>query len=282
MGKYGLDPGQNLDKAEKAFQRALELNPDSSLAHNLYAHLEAERGRAQDAMLRLLDRVRTFSNDPELFAGLVYVCRYCGLLNESAAADARARCLDPNVSTTGGHTFLMMGQYERALENTADDTWFVDSLALYELDRSGEAVARLRRLEQQQLLPLVRAVLTSVRALLEGDRGEAIGATRAFAERLVDPEASYYAARQCAFLGEKSDALRLLRKAVERGFFSWPTLMGDAWLDPLRDDPEFASILSSAKEKHQRARAAFDRSGGPTLLHAAPAGIPTSTNSRHP
>ena len=266
LSKYGQNSELNLQRAEQAFVRALELNPDLSLAHNLYAHLEAERGRAHDAMLRLLDRARTRSNDPELFAGLVYVCRYCGLLNASAAAHERARRLDPNISTTGGHTFLMMGEYERALKTTADDTWFVDSLALAGLGRPCEAIARLRKVEHAQLLPLVRAVLTSVRSLLEGDRDNAVMATRTFAERLVDPEASYYAARQLAFLGEKADALHLLQQAVERGFFSYPTLLRDSWLDPLRSDPNFTAILTSANQKHEQACAAFERSGGSLVL----------------
>jgi DNA-binding winged helix-turn-helix (wHTH) protein/tetratricopeptide (TPR) repeat protein len=266
VGKYGLDPERNLERAEQAFQRALMLNPDLSLAHNLYAHLEAERGRAQDAMLRLLDRVRAYATDPELFAGLVYVCRYCGLLNESAAAHERARSLDPNVLTTGAHTFLMMGQYERALEGAGDDTWFVDSLALAALGRSQEAIARLRAVELQQLLPLVRSVLSSVRALLENQMEEAIVATRTFADGLVDPEASYYAARQFAFLREKDDAVRMLNQAVERGFFSWPTLVNDAWLHSLRGDARFTRILASAERKHEAARAAFEKCGGTQLL----------------
>lgn len=266
LGKYGQNSEQNLQRAEQAFVRALELNPDLSLAHNLYAHLEAERGRAQDAMLRLLGRARTRSNDPELFAGLVYVCRYCGLLDASAAAHERARRLDPNIATTGGHTFLMMGEYERALKTTADDTWFVDSLALAGLGRPCEAIARLRKVEHGQLLPLVRAVLTSVRALLEVDTDNAVIATRTFAEQLVDPEASYYAARQLAFLGEKADALRLLQQAVERGFFSYPTLLSDSWLDSLRSDPQFAVILTYANQKHEHACAAFERSGGNLVL----------------
>ena len=112
----------------------------------------------------------------------------------------------------------------------------------------------------------MRAVLTSVRALLEGNKDEALTATRAFAERLVDPEASYYAARQFAFMGEKREALRLLHGAVERGFFSYPTLVSDSWLDVLRSDPSFALTLTCAKEKHERARAAFDRCGGTALL----------------
>jgi DNA-binding winged helix-turn-helix (wHTH) protein/tetratricopeptide (TPR) repeat protein len=281
LGKYGVDSEQNLGKAEQAFQRALDLNPDLSLAHNLYAHLEAERGRAEDAMVRLLDRVRTWSNDPELFAGLVYVCRYCGLLDESAAAYTRARHLDPDVATTAGHTFLMMGQYERVLEITGDDTWFVDSLALSALGRSPEALGRLRIVEQHQLLPVVRAVLTSVRALFENKRDEAVAATRVFADQLADPEASFYAARNFVVLGEKADGLRLLRNAVERGFFSWPTLMHDSWLDPLRSDPDFRALMATARQRHQSARAAFDRYGGSALFDGIVSSRPFPSRPEH-
>jgi hypothetical protein len=141
----------------------------------------------------------------------------------------------------------------------------VDSLALAALGRPQEAIALLRRIDNRQLLPVVRAVQTSVRALLEGNHQEAVAATRAFAGQLVDPEASYYAARQFAFLGEKRKALRLLDEAVRRGFFSYPTLLADAWLDSVRSDPGFAGILTCAKEKHERACAAFGSFGGNLL-----------------
>mgnify|MGYP002396515477 CR=1 FL=1 len=38
-------------KAEEAFTRALEINPDLSLAHNLFAYLEVDLGRAREAMV---------------------------------------------------------------------------------------------------------------------------------------------------------------------------------------------------------------------------------------
>src|SRR5262249_29871775 len=60
IGKY-LDTGtqESLDNAEKAFCRALQLNPDLSLTHKLYAQLEVDRGRARDAMTRLIERAQT-------------------------------------------------------------------------------------------------------------------------------------------------------------------------------------------------------------------------------
>ena len=83
MAKY-LETGkqEELDRAETAFRRALELNADLAIAHKLYAQFEVDLGRAHDAMVRLVSRAR--SADPELCAGLVSTCRYCGLLEASA------------------------------------------------------------------------------------------------------------------------------------------------------------------------------------------------------
>ena len=47
--------------------------------------------------MRLLGEAARHGNDPELFAGLVHACRYCGLYDQSLVAHAEARRLDPNV-----------------------------------------------------------------------------------------------------------------------------------------------------------------------------------------
>jgi adenylate cyclase len=54
IGK-GMEHGrENLERAESAFQRALNLNPELPLAHSQYAFLEAELGRAKQAVTRPL------------------------------------------------------------------------------------------------------------------------------------------------------------------------------------------------------------------------------------
>ena len=73
MGKFGdrAASGADLASAEQALKCALAINPDLSLAHNLYAQFEVEAGScAREAMVRLLDRVRASPSEPELFAGL--------------------------------------------------------------------------------------------------------------------------------------------------------------------------------------------------------------------
>ena len=95
IGK-GVEGGiEMLNQAESCFEKALTLNSDLALAQNLYAQLETDVGRAKDAMVRLLGRVKTGSAEPELYAALVHACRYCGLLEASVAAHERALRLDP-------------------------------------------------------------------------------------------------------------------------------------------------------------------------------------------
>ena len=65
--------------------------------------------------MRLLNEANRHGNDPELFAGLVHACRYCGLFEESIAAHVEARRLDPNVPTSLEQTLLMAGELDDLL-----------------------------------------------------------------------------------------------------------------------------------------------------------------------
>ena len=98
-GKYRNET-DTVSRAEAALNRALELNPDLSFADRVYAQIEVGHGRSKDAMARLTRRAVVRANDPELFAGLVHSCRYCGLVDASIAAHERARRLDPKIKTS--------------------------------------------------------------------------------------------------------------------------------------------------------------------------------------
>src|SRR5204862_5082259 len=115
IGKFVDGSDDSETRAEDAFQRALAIEPRLSVAHKFYAALEADLGRGEQATVRLLREATRHGNDPELFAGLVQTCRYCGLYDESIAAHAEARRLDPNISTSVEGTVLMTGDLERLL-----------------------------------------------------------------------------------------------------------------------------------------------------------------------
>ena len=116
IGKYiDFSAAERTGRAEEALRRALELDPRLSLAHKFYAQLESDMGQPRAALVRLLGAAARHGNDPELFAGLVHACRYCGLFEQSIAAHEEAKRLDPNVATSLDQTLLMAGDIERLL-----------------------------------------------------------------------------------------------------------------------------------------------------------------------
>ena len=115
-----LEHREELDRAEAAFRRALELNADLPIAHNLYAQFEVDRGRAHDAMMRLVSRAR--SAEPELFAGLVDHLPLCEGVPCRIDAQAR-RLLESGIRTSVEHTsFLLQRDHERVARNTLTRT----------------------------------------------------------------------------------------------------------------------------------------------------------------
>jgi serine/threonine protein kinase/tetratricopeptide (TPR) repeat protein len=269
IGKY-LEPGPSAAyaEAERAFDRALALNPELSIAHSLSSYLLVETGRAEDAMVRLLARLAARPADPELLSALVHACRYCGLLDASAAAHERARRLDPQVRTSVLHTWFAMGDYERCLE---ESQWLTDpllALALVALGRLEEATHAIA-IEEERFAgnSIERAFVSHLRGFVGGSRDEAAAELdRMKTSGFRDGEGVYYRARSYAALGFPERALDTLQRAVEVGFFSYPTLRSDPWLDSLRAERRFVELIAAAAERHQRARNLFESHRGASLL----------------
>jgi eukaryotic-like serine/threonine-protein kinase len=279
LAKYGVQPDDGeeaMARARDAFERALRINPRLSVAHNLYAQLEVDLGRTEDAMRRLLGLLASGGSDPEPYAGLVHACRFAGLLEESRAAHRAVRRIDPTVLTSVNHTYWMMGDYEKALESTlGGGIGYLPGLALASMGRTAEAIDILGRHEAEQEDERPRAYLRSLRALLEDDRPAALAALEVAAAGLLDGEAVFYLGRTYARLGEEDRALDQLERAVQAGFACERPFADDSWLDPLRHLPRFETLRRRVAARHERARAAFLEAGGGTAL-------PTSSRAGRP
>jgi DNA-binding winged helix-turn-helix (wHTH) protein/tetratricopeptide (TPR) repeat protein len=262
MGKY-LDTGttDSLDLAEAAFARALALHPDLPITHKLLAQLEVDRGRASDAMARLIARARLA--DPELLAGLVTTCRYCGLLDASVAAHTRAVALEPKLRTSVVHTWYLQGDYTRVATVKPALGPYIIPLALAEIGRTNEALAALRDLEPKAP-PRIRHLVSAARLLLEGKMTES--ATAMMAMEIQDPEAYFYAARHLAKLGEVERAITWLQRAVAGGFFCYPAMAGDPWLRAVNKGAGYAKVMKQAENQHRRAAALFSKLEGERML----------------
>jgi TolB-like protein len=271
MGKYGTDPSarRHYAEAENAFQRAFQLNPDLPLAHNLYTYVEVESGRAMQAVVRLLGRLKAGTSNPELYAGLVHACRYAGLLEASLAAYERARRLDPSIRTSVAHSYFMDAQFNRAIETDVEQPPYVTVLSLLSLGKYEEGIAICQsaraRMPWNDHLGLV---LDALGAIVSGDHEVgrvAISKLLDFAA-FADPEGWYYWAQAATGLGDRERAMDLLSRAVDTGLHCVRGLETPPMLDPLRTDPRFASLVARARAGQAIAVRAFADADGHRLL----------------
>ncbi len=273
IGKYIDGAADSESQAERALGRALALNPRLAVAQKFYAHLEGDTGRGREAVVRLLTEAHRHGNDPELFAGLVHACRYCGLFEASVTADAEARRLDPNVRTSVVETLLLAGDIERllALDRPSQATGTDDGNRVISLGMAGrreeafEALAHMSRVSQ---LPVQRAFMGYLSAWLERRPGDMVVDEAKFGRLKIqdDPEAIFREGWMLCDVGEHDQGLRRLQRAVARGYFVAPTLAASRHFDPLRQNPQFEALLAEAEAGRQAALTAFREAGGERLL----------------
>jgi len=273
IGKYIEAEEDSDSRAEEALRRALSLSPGLSIAHKFYANLEADIGQAQRGMVRLLGEAQRHGNDPELYAGLVHACRYCGLFEESVAAHAEARRLDPNVPTSLDQTLLMMNdidsligvQLPRVIAG-ADDGIRVIGLGM--AGRFDEALTRLDEMRKASRIPLFASWIDYLQAWLERRVGDMSTMRTRFNSLKVrdDPEAMFQQGWIMCDVGDYENGLADITRAITHGYYPATTLAERRQFDGLRANPAFQELLAQAQAGRTRALEAFRQAGGIRLL----------------
>ena len=223
-------------------------------------------------MVRLLNEASRHGNDPELFAGLVHACRYCGLLDESIAAHVEARRLDPNMPTSFEQTLLMAGDVEnlKAVEPSpfvagADEGIRVIALGLAgRREEARQALVRMRRAH----IPTFQSWSEFLLAWLEKRTPDMLRRASTWDGLTIreDPEAIFQEGRFFCDVGEYRLGLDLVGRAVAKGYWVVTTLERSPEFETLRGDSEFQAIIAEAVTGRDRAAAAFREEGGERLL----------------
>jgi serine/threonine protein kinase len=276
IGKF-VDGGDDSEiQAERAFRRALAIEPDLSVAHKFYAALEADMGVAEGAVVRLVREATRRGNDPELFAGLVHTLRYCGLYDESIAAHLEARRLDPNVTTSVEQTMLLSGDVAQllAVDGTpsggADEGIRVMGLGL--AGRREEARELLTVARQKLRLPAFQAWTEYLFAWLERRLDDMRSHRSRFSMLRIedDPEAIFLQGWLACDVGAHDIGITFLQRAIAKGYSPAFTLEHSPQFDAVRSSSAFVAVQRDAQAGARRALVAFREAGGERLLgHAA-------------
>jgi len=257
IAKYTEEPGDNWSDAREALRTSIELNPELSLAQRYYAEVEIEGEQTLDSLRRLMERVKSRPNDAELRAALGKALRYTGLLQESLAEFEKVRELDPKMITSTAHTWFMLCDYKRSNLEFKRDIFYLGPLTAAMLGREEEAKHQLRQVLTGDPDLQYRAYQLALLGTLDRDLPMALEGIDRIVAHNRDPEAWFYMVRSLAKLGEREQALDLLERAA-RSFFPVYAFEHDPWLEPLRESQRFASIVASARERQEAARAVWD------------------------
>lgn len=266
---FELGGRKEYKEAEAAYQKALSLKPIPIEAPIYLANFLTDTGQAERGVPLLRDALKTNPNHAEVHWELGYAYRFAGMLNESITECERARELDPGVKLNSSalNGYLYVAQYDKFLESLPSEE--ESSLILFYRGfgeyhkKNWDAATRMfdKAIEARGSL-----LQTSVGSALsygirhQTERGLAIlreTEQKVAARGVGDPEGLYKVAQAYAELGDKSSALRVLRRSIEGGFFSYPYLKSDPLFVTLRSEEEWKRLLAVAQQRHEAFKKRF-------------------------
>jgi TolB-like protein/Tfp pilus assembly protein PilF len=274
LGYHGFvdEPKQALEEAERAFERALALDPQHAQALSYQALLSLNAGRLEEALL-LLGRALAIQTNADSYISLGHVYRQAGLLEESVRSFERAGTLDPTNHrlNLAGLAYHYLGRYEEAMGAFMLDPYSPPSLIMQGLlllergqrDAAGERFEAV--VASGQGGPWFGMTAEALLAYMHGEHSRALDRARTL-ERYTDENGSdgegfYHIARVYALLHDRAGALRMFQRAVDHGFFALPYIAADPFLASLREDSTFQRVLATGSARHNafRALASADR-----------------------
>jgi tetratricopeptide (TPR) repeat protein len=246
-------------EVERVEGRALALNPNLLSAIAELTALYTDIGRTEDA-IRMARRALTIvPDDPGSLFFLGYAYRYAGLLDDAVRVQEQAVRIDPNPHFRSlAVTYIHMNRLDDALRALALDS--ASNFALFH--RTDIALRRHRNAEALQTIDRLLAIESTgifaelahfYRAYLRRDADGMNTIIRSWKNRpFVDGEQTYGIASCIALAGDAHGAAEAIQSAVDHGFFCYPMMQTDPFLDPVRSDPAVQAALEHARSKYER------------------------------
>jgi len=259
FGNYTMANREIYEEAEEIFLKALSLNSNLISALNNFSNLYVEKGKYIEAVDLCKRSLKINPNNANSHFSLGYIYRYTGMLEESDKENKIALSLDRNNLRfrSAGITSLALGKFEEAINYFNLDkgsAWSTSWLGFVSL-KQGDKKKNLKYIEQ--IIKIEPEGLSAVwakgmKAVIEKNYSAGLEVIRKLEQtNPLDGEIRYMLGFFYALLGDTKACLRTLQIAIDGGFFSYPLMLNDSFLDPVRDDPDFQTVLLNAKKKHE-------------------------------
>lgn len=263
------DEKQWEEKAFVAIEKALSLDPDLAEAHLARGRLLWTPANHFPHDKAIQEYRRALALNPNLDEAqdqLAIVYGHVGLFDEALQELEKAVVINPSNALARfriGQIFLYQGNYEQALtalrsiprEANPALVGYHTAIALLHLGRSEEAAAMLEELlkdypeDSGGLFSSMQALI----AALAGDKDKAEGKIRSAIEKGKGfghfHHTAYNIACAYSLMNKPEQAIKWLQTAADNGFPCYPLFESDPYLDPLRQDSRFVTLMMRLKEQ---------------------------------
>ena len=257
------------DAAMDAFDKALAIDPDLLEARRHRVLIYLSRGEKQRARETAEELAREAPNDPGVHFARGVVARLDGNYEKALRCFERMARLNPAERVVASYNrariFLYQDRFDEALAELDQgaaiepDHPLIRTFRAQVLYYRGEHVKAAeileQVLEQQPQLDGIRPIYATFLSAL-GFNEEAREQLTAEVKKTADTDhdVSYWLASAYAMEGEREEALRWLRRAIQLGNENRPWFERNPNWDSLKSDPEFQQIVGSietpAVEEH--------------------------------
>ncbi len=258
LAQFGLLGPVETKKAEEYLLKAISINGSLLSALGNLSNLYTESARIEEAVALTKKMIKINPNNALAYYSLGYIYRFAGMNIESIKNMEKAITIDPKNSRfrSWGLTYMIIGEYEKAIKafNSYKNCIYClgwKGIARFRQGNKNQALINFDQVIKLEPDGLWAQVSHFFKAIIHGNTSKGSAAMLKLEQaNLKDSEAWYYWASHYALIGDSDGCIRSLKRAVDGGYFNYPFMKTDFFLDSVRDDPEFKKILEKAKEKH--------------------------------
>jgi eukaryotic-like serine/threonine-protein kinase len=249
---FGGGGEEMFQRSNKAYERALSLDPNRVVAASSLITNRVERGELGRAYDAATDLVRRRPQSADAHFALSYVLRYAGMLDKATQECNTARSLDPGNFNfrSCAWAFVEMGKTERAMDFVHLDVgsewaaWVTPYVYLAE-GKVNDARESAKNMPKASIYH--RELMAACAAPQKPpDLDRIVRETESSVMMEPDPELWYHIGALMAYCGQKEPALRLLKAAVQQNYCAYAALLDDPLLKNLRKETAFDEVLTAA------------------------------------